>query len=160
MSLFSDNVFSNEDKIVEQCYNIEWDYIHGERIISRLSPKEKEDGIFCVTPDHKHRYYNPNWIFYVYLEKSLSASRFDARPPKKNKGCCKGSIILSKLDKSNIRFRFNKIIEPCEVLKYKGNTYILTDPYDNNIYSLKNTIINMMYDYITKETINSKYFKK
>ena len=160
MSIFSDHISNSGDKIVEQYYNIVWDYIHGKKIIARLSPKKREDGIFYVNPDHKHTYYNPDWIFYVYLDKALRTSKFNARPPKKNKGGCKGSIVFNKLDESNIRFRFNKIIEQCEVLKYNGNTYIFTDPYDNTTYSRRNTIINMMYNYITKETSNSKYFKK
>jgi len=95
----------------------------------------------------------------VYLSNVLAMSRSNARTLKKNKGRCKGAISLSKLDESNLRARFNKMIQECRVLKYKDIEYILTDPYDATAWSLKNRIIEMMYNYITKETNNSKYFR-
>ena len=159
MSIFNDHISDSGDKIVEQCYNLKWDCVGGKEIIKGLFPKRDESGIYYKDPDHKQVYYNPLYIFRVYLSNVLAMSRSNARTLKKNKGRCKGAISLSKLDESNLRARFNKMIQECRVLKYKDIEYILTDPYDATAWSLKNRIIEMMYNYITKETNNSKYFR-
>ena len=160
MSIFNDHISDSGDKIVEQCYNLEWDWVGGKKITKGLFPKRDESGIYYKDPDRKQVYYNPLYIFCVYLSNALAVSRSNARPSKKSKGWSKGAISLSKLDESNLRIRFNKMIQECRVLKYKDIEYILTNPYDATAGSLKNRIIEMMYNYITKETSNSKYFKK
>jgi hypothetical protein len=159
MSIFNDHVSDSGDNLVEKCYNLEWDWIGGNKIIKGLFPKKDESGIYYKDPERKQAYYSPAYIFYTYLSKSLASARANARAPKKNKGGCRGVISLSKLDESNLRLRFNKMIKECSVLMYKDTEYILTDPYDGFVYSLKNRIMDMMYNYITTETYNSKYFR-
>ena len=159
MSIFNDHISTSGDEIIEQHYDLIWDWIDRDKIIKGLFPKRDKMGR-CVDTEHDRAYYNPQYIFYIYLNNTINTARHNAHTSKKNKGGCRGEILLNKIDKSNLWVRFNKIINDCEVLIYKDNKYILINPFDVTIQSLRNNIISMMYNYITTETCNSRYFKK
>jgi hypothetical protein len=152
MSIFgNDNIQATNDDTIEQLYNLEWDYVKGKRIRKGLFPKNL-DGKFSYP--HGSVYYNPMYVFFYYVGRTLDSIRDIVS--KKDRG----KIELSKLDEGNLMVRFNRMITECGVLQYKGDTYIKTDLYDANPSSLKNRIIETMFNYISKETCNSKYFKR
>ena len=145
MSIFSEaNIEEINDSMIEKCYILEWDFMRGKKIKKGLFPRRRDD---------KEIYYNPGWLFYFYLSTAVAYARQNAKG-------FRGEFKLSDLDESNLRYRFKNMIKDCGVLKYKSSNYVLADPYDNAVYGLKNQIVDMMYNYITKETNKSKYFKK
>ena len=140
MSIFSEtNIEETNDTIIEKYYILEWDFMRGKKIQKGLFPRR-------IYPDRKEIYYNPGWVFYFYLSSALAYARQNARG-------FRGEFKLSALDESNLRYRFKNMIKDCGVLKYKGS------PYNVSVCSLKSQIVDMMYNYITKETNKSRYFK-
>ena len=147
MSIFTNtNIQETNDEMIERFYRLEWDFMRGKRIKKGLYPREVKD----LHPEEARVYYNPGYVFYRYLADAVSVARRNAR--------IRGGFNLSKLDEANLRVRFHELIKECAVLKYKSNTYILTDLYDVTAHGLKTRIIEMMYKYITTETVNSKHF--
>lgn len=145
MSIFTNtNIQETNDEVIERFYRLEWDFMRGKKIKKGLFPREIKD------LEGSNVYYNPGYVFYRYLADAVSVARQNAR--------IRGEFNLSKLDEANLRVRFNELIKECAVLKYKSNTYIHTDLYDVTAHGLKTRVIEMMYNYITKETVNSKYF--
>ena len=107
MSIFSEATIEEmNDSTIEKYYILEWDFMRGKKIKKRLYPRKREDD-FYVSPDHKHMYYNPDWIFYTYLSNALEISKFNARHPKKNKGVVKDQ--LCSVNSMNRTFCFNLI---------------------------------------------------
>ena len=153
MSIFSGtNIEETNDTIIEKYYILEWDFMRGKKIQKGLFPRKLDESISYLDHDKKEVYYNPGWVFYFYLSTAVAYARQNAKG-------FRGEFKLSDLDESNLRYRFKNMIKNCGVLKYKGSNYILADPYNNAVCSLKSQIVNMMYNYITKETNKSKYFK-
>lgn len=153
MSIFTNtNIQETNDTIIEKYYTLEWDFMRGKKIRKGLFPRKRDDGIFYLDPDRKEVYYNPGWVFYFYLSIAIEYAR-------KNAKGFRGEFKISALDESNLRCRFKNMTQDCGVLEYKGSNYILTDPYNNAVSSLKSQIVHMMYNYITKETNKSRYFK-
>jgi hypothetical protein len=149
MSIFDNNSIGEmNDEMVDRFYRLEWDFMRGKRIKKGLYPREIKD----LHPEETRVYYNPGYVFYRYLAETVSVARRNAR--------LRGEFNLSKLDEANLRVQFSELIKECKTLQYKSNTYIDTDLYDVTAHGLKTRIIAMMYNYITKETVNSKHFKK
>ena len=147
MSIFTNNsIQETNDEMIERFYRLEWDFVRGKRIKKGLYPREVKD----LHLEEARVYYNPGYVFYRYLADAVSVARRNAR--------LRGEFNLSKLDEANLRVRFRELIKECAVLKYKSNTYIHTDLYDVTAHGLKTRIIEMMYKYITTETVNSKHF--
>lgn len=153
MSIFSGtNIEETNDTIIEKYYILEWDFMRGKKIKKGLFPRRRDDGMYYLDPDRKEVYYNPGWVFYFYLSIAIEYAR-------KNVKGFRGEFKISVLDESNLRCRFKNMTQDCGILKYKDSNYILTDPYNNAVSSLKSQIVDMMYNYITKETNKSRYFK-
>ena len=156
MSIFSGtNIEETNDTIIEKYYILEWDFMHGKKIKKGLFPRKLDDSISYLDHDKKEVYYNPGWVFYFYLSTALAYARQNARGFRG----FRGEFKISALDESNLRCRFKNMTQDCGILKYKGSNYILADPYNNAVSSLKSQIVDMMYNYITKETNKSRYFK-
>jgi hypothetical protein len=153
MSIFSETTIKEtSDIIIEKYYILEWDFVRGKKIKKGLFPRKLDNSISYLDHDKKEVYYNPGWLFYFYLSVALAYARQNARG-------FRGEFKLSDLDESNLRYRFKNMTKDCGMLKYKSSNYILADPYNNAVSSLKSQIVDMMYNYITKETNKSRYFK-
>ena len=153
MSIFSEaSIREINDSTIEKCYILIWDFMRGKKIKKGLFPRRCDNGTFYLA-DKKGIYYNPGWLFYFYLSTAVVYARQNAKG-------FRGEFKLSDLDESNLRYRFKNMMKDCGVLKYKSSNYVLTDPYDDTVDSLRSQIVDMMYNYITKETNKSKYFKK
>lgn len=147
MSIFNQNMIKESgDWVVEKYYRLEWDFIRGKKIKMGLIPKVLPEDQIQRSP-----YYNPGYLFYIFLFKALSTASYNAHVFR--------SFKLNQIDESNLRVRFKNIIKDCEILKYKGTNYVSVDPYDDTTGSLKTQIINMMLCYIIKETDKSQYLK-
>lgn len=148
MSIFSVNdMKETSEELVEKYYRLEWDFVRGKKIKLGLIPR-----VFPEDQIRRNPYYNPGYLFYIFLFKALRTAANNTRG-------FRGDFKLNQIEESNLRFRFKNIIKDCGILKYKGTDYVRVDPYDDTTGSLKNQIINMMYDYIIKETNKSRYFK-
>lgn len=136
------------EEMVEKYYRLEWDFIRGKRIKMGLIPK-----VLLGDQAQRDSYYNPGYLFYIFLFKALSTASNNAHR-------FRGTFRLNQIDESNLRVRFKNLIKDCGILKYKSVNYVLINPYDNLTGSLKNQIIDMMYKYITTESSFARYFKK
>ena len=159
MSIFDENI-TNCDELVEQRYNIESDWIRNKRIIRALIPKESPS----TTEKLKSAYYHPEYLFWNIYATAIHKANNNIKEPKTNKerNLLRGGISLEKIDMTNLRKRFAKLVGECEMLIYKEQFYFKTGP--STIIAKENDLFSrateMMYDYITKETRYSKYFCK
>ena len=147
-----------DDRIIEKYYSVSYDWVAGNRIKKGLYMKnngiENRDEI---PPLYENTYYYPEWIFRVCMRRSLAIAKENAKiASRKNRL----TIGVNKFEVSNMRIRFNKMIDGCGVFKYKGDTYINFNIQDRSTDGLLVRIENMIYDYITKETHNSRFFRK
>ena len=151
MSLFNNNTIQEmSDEMIEHLYNLEWEYDRGKRIKKGLFPKKNINDLY--SNESLNIYYNPGYIFYRCLSAVEDTIRINTY--------IRGRLILSSLDESNLRVRFKKMIKECEMLRYKSTEYIRFNLYDRTDEGLRHKIVEMMYNYIATETVNSKYFKK
>ena len=160
MSIFNkvEDLRELDDQIIEKYYGISYDWVAGNRIKKSLYMKRDVIKIQDeISPLYENTYYYPEYVFQICMRKSMVTAKENA---KKTSGKTRVTIDVSKFEVSNMRVRFNKMIEGCGVFKYKGDTYINFDMRDRSTDGLLVRIENMLYDYITKETYNSRFFRK
>lgn len=153
MSIFNNDtkdIAKLDENIIDKFYELEWDWIDGTRVKRKIQLK-MIDG---VTPEYKQQYYFPNWVFTHAFNNAVALVRREAKSINKR---LKVDIKLSRLEVSNIRFRFNNLIKDCTRFEYKGDSLIYLD-YTYNRDSVIEQINEMMCNYIKKETANIKYF--
>jgi len=147
-----------DDQIIEKYYGVSYDWVAGNRIKKGLYMKRDVIKIQNeISPLYAYTYYYPEWIFQICMRRSLAVVIENAKIAS---GKPRVTIEVSKFEVSNMRARFNKMIDGCGVFKYKGDTYINFDMWDRSTDGLLVRIENMLYDYITKETYNSRFFRK
>lgn len=158
MSIFNkvEDLRELDDHIIEKYYGVSYDQVAGKQIKKCLYIKR--DKIRDeISPLYENTYYYPEWIFQVCMRKSLATAKEIAKIAS---GKTRVTIEVSKFEVSNMRVRFNKMIDGCGVFKYKGDTYINFNMRDKSTDGLLVRVENMIYDYITKETYNSRFFRK
>ena len=157
MSIFNNetkDIIKHSNDLIDSFYELKYEWYRGKQYKQKIcwKPKSPQEGDISV--EYKKTYYYPNWVFIDSLEHAMSRLRWQAKNLNKR---VKVDIKLSKLEVSNIRFRFNKLIEDLTKFNYKGDTLIYID-YSLRENDIMMQIDNMMYDYIKKETANIKYF--
>ena len=160
MSIFNkiEDLRELDDQIIEKYYSVSYDWAAGKQIKKGLYMKNDVIKILDeISPLYENTYYYPEWIFQVCMRNSLVAAKENAKIAS---GKTRLTIELSKFEVRNMRVRFNKMIDGCGILKYKGDTYINFNMWNRSTDGLLVRIENMIYDYITKETYNSRFFRK
>lgn len=156
MSIFDiDSIQRVDEKIIESQYNLEYDFVAGNKIIKGLFLKTT-----CprtVECNFETSYYGVHFLLQSYIQEvfhGISANAFCVLKKK----TYKGKIRLSSLDESNLRVRFQKLLSEYGKIQYKGRDFYAVDFYNRNENGLRHKATCMIYNYIKFETQNSKYF--
>lgn len=162
MSIFSptNDLGKLNDQIIDKYYVLEYDFVKGVRIKHKLALRTDKVRVDDeISRLYERSYYYPRWVFETLLVSTIADVRHNATVvgQSHNKPI---NIVISKLDTANMNVRFKNIIKDCSKFEYKGDTFIAMNFYDVSWDSIRNKVTTMMYNYITKETCNSKYFRK